>query len=148
MADKTIDPRLLDADCVEKIEENFNRVLALIDSGGSSTGGGVYIVYLRNDQTWDPMDVDTYTFDGVTFTELKAIYDAGKTVLFSWYGSGLSEIFYEEEEGEGDFYTDIRGAALSDINKLRLTHVEIVLLSDDTYENSGTIGDYELTPAT
>jgi len=38
MADKTIDPRLLDADCVEKIEENFNRVLALIDAIGGDEG--------------------------------------------------------------------------------------------------------------
>lgn len=34
----TIDARLLDATCVENIEENFNRMLALIDAISGETG--------------------------------------------------------------------------------------------------------------
>ncbi len=44
-----IDSRLLDADCTEKIEENFNRTLALIDEGSGGGGADEFVVTFAYD---------------------------------------------------------------------------------------------------
>lgn len=44
-----IDSRLLDADCTEKIEENFNRTLALIDEGSGGGGADEFVVTFSYD---------------------------------------------------------------------------------------------------
>jgi len=74
MADKMIDERLLDADCTEKIEENFNRVLDLIDEGGGS--GGIMYVTISEEEVDDTV---VYTADK-TFAEIAAAAEAGKDV--------------------------------------------------------------------
>ena len=75
MADVIIDDRLLDANCQEKIEENFNRVLDMIDSGGGSGGGGgVFVVELVSDNDGG------YTADK-TLDEIYAAENEGRPII-------------------------------------------------------------------
>lgn len=75
MADVIIDDRLLDANCQEKIEENFNRVLDMIDSGGGSGGGaGVFWVNITS-----PVGGTTWTADK-TVDEVLAAAESGQLV--------------------------------------------------------------------
>ena len=58
-----LDNRLLDADCQDKIEENFNRVLALIDAisgdSGSLSALEARVTALDNEETGAVPALDT-----------------------------------------------------------------------------------------
>ncbi len=97
MADVIIDDRLLDANCQEKIEENFNRVLDMIDSGGGSGGGaGVFWVNITS-----PVGGTTWTADK-TVDEVLAAAESGQLVCADFDGQYVPLVNSYAEEDYAD----------------------------------------------
>ena len=84
-----IDSRMLDSSCQANIDENFSRTLALVDEGGSGSGGLVVNVTTAD---------GTQTFDK-TWNEIKAVIAAGGSVELKWSDTSFGVVtgVYGEE---------------------------------------------------